>query len=156
MNPTFTVLVVEDDPKTTAAFADLVRRVGEPVLAGTVAEARRALTSEVAWGAFLIDFKLPDGSGLDVLRDARTRYPRVPGCVVSGWFFPEILDTANTVGASYILKNDGKTENIERFLRLATEQLAATPDRLDITVREWSDRFLRKAPVLGEILHAHL
>jgi len=65
-----TVLVVEDDLQVTAALRDLLEREGYAVrVAGSIAEARAALDPSI--DAMLLDWRLPDGEGIDLLKELR-------------------------------------------------------------------------------------
>ena len=71
-----TILVVDDEPQVAASLRDLLEREGYVVrVAGSVAEARRELaggTSERApIDAMLLDWRLPDGEGIDLLKELR-------------------------------------------------------------------------------------
>jgi DNA-binding response OmpR family regulator len=67
------ILIVEDSPLVTDAFTVLFRESGYDVdVAGTVAQAVEvAATSRP--DLILLDISLPDGDGLDVLRQLRKR-----------------------------------------------------------------------------------
>jgi two-component system response regulator RegX3 len=68
-----TVLLVEDEESITAPLSEALAREGfEPVIAGTAAEALE-LASERSPDLILLDLMLPDGSGLDVCRELRSR-----------------------------------------------------------------------------------
>src|SRR3954447_13788008 len=68
---TATLLLLEDDPIVRTFLADNLTADGyELVVAETVAEARRALEIHRPDLA-VIDVNLPDGSGLELLRDVR-------------------------------------------------------------------------------------
>jgi DNA-binding NarL/FixJ family response regulator len=153
MESAFTILVLEDEPKTAARLTEIVRRFGEPAVVNSIAAARAALGNDVVWGAFLLDVKLADGSGIDVLREARKQYPNVAAAFVSGWAFVDIIDAANRLDAYYILKNAEQNDFLERFLRLAKEHALATPDRLEAKAAEWCERFFRRAPALADVLY---
>jgi two-component system response regulator AtoC len=64
-------LVIEDDPNSLSALAELVEQEGFGVTtARTIREARPSVDDNVP-DVVLADLILPDGSGLDVLRDFR-------------------------------------------------------------------------------------
>jgi DNA-binding response OmpR family regulator len=64
------ILVVEDEPEIAASLRSLLERDGYVVdVAGTIAEARRALRKDV--DAMLLDWRLPDGEGIDLLKELR-------------------------------------------------------------------------------------
>jgi diguanylate cyclase (GGDEF)-like protein/PAS domain S-box-containing protein len=67
-----TVLVVEDDTVVSRLVSGELERRGMTVLvAGTVAAAREALRRQGPFQVVLLDVTLPDGTGLEVLRDIR-------------------------------------------------------------------------------------
>ncbi len=68
-----TILVVEDEPQVAASLRDLLEREGYTVkVAGSLAEARAALawTGDTIDG-MLLDWRLPDGEGIDLLKELR-------------------------------------------------------------------------------------
>jgi DNA-binding response OmpR family regulator len=65
-----TVLVVEDEPQVAASLRDLLEREGYTVrVAGSIAEAWRALDASI--DVMLLDWRLPDGEGIDLLKELR-------------------------------------------------------------------------------------
>jgi len=76
-------LVVEDDPASCAALAELLDIYGfAPRTAITLAEARQALHTTTP-DLLVIDHHLPDGDGLDLLREL-TQTPRPAIICISG------------------------------------------------------------------------
>jgi DNA-binding NtrC family response regulator len=68
------ILIVDDDPSIRWALAEALRGWGyEPVEAGTVAAGVATFESEEPQ-AVLLDIDLPDGSGLDALREIKGRH----------------------------------------------------------------------------------
>jgi two-component system response regulator AtoC len=62
-------LVLEDDPDSQSALAELVERAGfSTSVAGTLEEAR-ALVAKEPPDVALVDLQLPDGNGMDLFRD---------------------------------------------------------------------------------------
>ena len=68
-----TILVVEDDPAIATALRELLEREGYVVeTAGTVAAARQRLLPDArGLDAMLLDWRLPDGEGIDLLKELR-------------------------------------------------------------------------------------
>lgn len=66
------ILIVEDEPQVAAALRDLLEREGYGVrIATSIAEARAALDSNDAVDGVLLDWRLPDGEGIDLLKELR-------------------------------------------------------------------------------------
>jgi DNA-binding response OmpR family regulator len=66
------VLIVEDEPQVAASLRELLEREGYVVtVAGSIAEAKRALAGVEALDVMLLDWRLPDGEGIDLLKELR-------------------------------------------------------------------------------------
>jgi DNA-binding NtrC family response regulator len=79
------ILVVDDDP----AVCQTVRRMlsdeqCKVQTSQSVADALRAI-EEKGFDAYVIDFKLPDGSGLDVAEKIRSKWGASPIILISGY-----------------------------------------------------------------------
>lgn len=134
MSRTLRTLVVDDEPGLCAGVARVLRRVtietpdgGEPLTfetdtAATAAEARRAWT---AWNydLFLLDYKLPDGSGLDLLRELRARDPDALAIVITAFASLDVAVTATKNGAFDFLSKPFTPEELESVMRKAVRQL---------------------------------
>lgn len=106
------VLLVEDDAPTRERLRDaLASQPGFEVReAGTLKEARAALDA-AAPGVLLTDLQLPDGHGVDLIREARTRFPHTEIMVISILGDEESVIAAISVGATgYILKDAFPTD----------------------------------------------
>jgi CheY-like chemotaxis protein len=80
------VLLVEDNTDTARYLAEGLRRLGlEVVTAEFVSTARDAVArAEAPFALLLSDIELPDGSGLDLMRDLGGG-GRMPGLAMSGY-----------------------------------------------------------------------
>ena len=100
--PRGSVLIVEDDRAARRAIGAILRRQGYAVSeAGSVAEALQGLACMQPppdW--ILLDLMLPDGSGVDVIRDVRGRGHSSRVCVITGCCV-ELLDQARRAGAEH-------------------------------------------------------
>jgi DNA-binding NarL/FixJ family response regulator len=101
-----TILLVEDDPPTLWRLQDALLKAGFDVAAvATLGEARASLTARVP-RVLLTDLQLPDGHGVDLIREVRQRHPGTEIMVISALGDEETVISAITVGATgYILKD---------------------------------------------------
>jgi len=101
-----TILLVEDDPPTLWRLQDALVKAGFDVAAAaTLGEARASLTARVP-RVLLTDLQLPDGHGLELIRETRQRHPNTEIMVISSLGDEETVVSAITVGATgYILKD---------------------------------------------------
>jgi len=102
------VAVLEDDALLRGRYLELIGAAGDLQLlwaAGNIAEARAALAQSVP-DVLLVDIGLPDGSGIDVIRDVKRRHPVCEMMVVSIFGDEENVVAAIEAGASgYLLKD---------------------------------------------------
>ena len=150
-----TVLLVEDEESITAPLSEALSREGfEPVIAGTAAEALE-LASSRAPDLVLLDLMLPDGSGLDVCRELRSR-SAVPIIMVTARGEEMDRVVGLEVGADdYVVKPFSAREVIAR-IRAVLRRTAAAPATARTEVVELGDLRVdaarRSASLAGEPL----
>jgi DNA-binding NarL/FixJ family response regulator len=105
------ILLVEDDPPTLWRLQDALVKAGFDVAAAaSLGEARSSLATRTP-KVLLTDLQLPDGHGIDLIREVRTRFPNVDIMVISALGDEETVISAITVGATgYILKDAFPTD----------------------------------------------
>jgi len=105
------ILLVEDDPPTNWRLKDALEKAGFEVAAVmTLAEARASLELR-APRVLLTDLQLPDGHGIELIRETRARLPDTEIMVISILGDEESVISAITVGATgYILKDAFPTD----------------------------------------------
>ena len=101
-----TILLVEDDPPTLWRLQDALVKAGFDVAAAsTLSEARASLIAREP-RVLLTDLQLPDGHGVELIREMRQRHPDTEIMVISALGDEETVISAITVGATgYILKD---------------------------------------------------
>lgn len=112
-----TVLIVEDDPPTRKRLEAAVAMV--PALAvsgstGSVREARSALRGDPE--VMLVDLDLPDGNGVDLIREARRLAMRTRSMVITVFADEQHVMGAIKAGAQGYLLKDGPAEYIGRSI----------------------------------------
>lgn len=113
------VLLVEDDGPTREWLAEVLSAGGEPQLAhacGSVREALDWLRSGKPADIVLTDLGLPDGSGLDVIREA-VRQPGREVLVLSIFGDETNVLAAIDAGAGGYLLKDGSLDSIREHLQ---------------------------------------
>ena len=85
MSP-YSILVVDDEEPMRKLCGRILRGMGyEAVFAQTLAEVRDKSGSLARLDLLVTDLKLPDGSGLDVIRAARAKFPAVGVVVITAY-----------------------------------------------------------------------
>jgi two-component system response regulator DevR len=98
--------------------------IGESGLAEEAARRIPALRPDVA----ILDARLPDGSGIDVCREIRSRDPQIAALILTSYDDDEALFSAIMAGAAgYILKQVKGTDFIDTVRRVAAGQSMLDP-----------------------------
>ncbi len=98
--------------------------VGESGLAQDAARRIPALRPDVA----ILDGRLPDGSGVEVCREVRSRDPRIAALILTSYDDDEALFSAIMAGAAgYILKQVRGNDLIDTVRRVAAGQSMLDP-----------------------------
>ena len=98
--------------------------VGESGLAQEAARRIPALRPDVA----VLDGRLPDGSGIDVCREIRSRNPEIAALILTSYDDDEALFSAIMAGAAgYVLKQVRGTDLVETVRRVAAGQSTLDP-----------------------------
>ncbi len=116
------ILVVDDDHYTRLLFERLLRgRPGRLHLAASAAEARRELAAHT-FNLVLMDQRLPDGEGLELLRALRRERPRQIAILITG--HADVRDAVRAVRDGlfdYITKPFQDLEELEATIDKALE-----------------------------------
>ena len=81
----FTILYVEDNDFIRESFAELLTTPERRIVPVADGAAARAALCEQHVDLLMTDIELPDGSGLDVAREALLQNPRLPVILCSGY-----------------------------------------------------------------------
>jgi two-component system response regulator PilR (NtrC family) len=111
MNERQGVLVIDDEPDILELLDLTLTRMGLQVAtAANLAEARRALL-ESSFSFCLTDMRLPDGNGLDLVREISAQFPELPVAVITA---------------------HGKVEDAVQALKIGAFDFVSKPVDLDI------------------------
>lgn len=84
-DPTETVLLVDDDEAMRDTLAELLRMDGiETITAGRVDEARKLVAIHTP-AVVVVDYQLPDGTGIDLAQDVKAHDPEIPVLLLTGY-----------------------------------------------------------------------
>ena len=112
------LLVVDDEPHIGLVLRPYLEELGYRVsFARTLDEARTAMRAKPPTDGLLLDLHLPDGSGLDFLRDLRKqrRTARLPVLVLTAEGEDRVLREARQLGAVLVTKPFSPTKLSQRI-----------------------------------------
>ena len=140
------VFLLDDHEVVRRGLRELLESDGDIEVAGeagTVEEALRRVAA-VRPNVAILDIQLPDGSGVEVCRDIRSRHPEVNCLVLTSFSDDEALFSALMAGASgYLLKQIRGNDLLDAVRRVANGESLLDPgvtkqvlDRLRSGTRE--------------------
>ena len=118
--PTKRILVLDDEPNIGSSLRLILEREGFAVtLARSIAEAKAAANRH---DAMMLDVRLPDGNGIDFLRQLREREPAAPAIMISGHATIAEAVEATRAGAFDFLEKPLSRDKVLLSIKNALEQ----------------------------------
>lgn len=114
------ILVVDDEENIGRSLRLILERDGHEVVTVLTAAASRAVTGEL--DLVLLDVRLPDASGVDLLRERKQRWPSAPVLIISGQATIADAVEATRAGAFDFLEKPLGRDRILVAVRNALEQ----------------------------------
>lgn len=143
-----TVMLVEDDPAFLARFCAIVAAAPELRLLGAVGDlaSARQLLAGTPPDVLLTDLGLPDGSGIDLIRETAARHPATDIMVISVFGDEEHVTASIAAGATgYVLKDSLPDE----FVALIRQLRAGGSPISPLIARKLLRTFRTPAPALA-------
>jgi DNA-binding NtrC family response regulator len=116
------ILVVDDEQTLRAAmFRIFSRRDYHVITTGNIREAESVITSNSELELAIVDVKLPDGDGIDLLSTLRQKYNNIPVIVLTGFASIDVAVKATRLGAFHFMT---KPFNIEELISIVDKALS--------------------------------
>ena len=154
MNKKARILVIDDDPIVQRSCERILEQDYDVQVAGNGQDGLAALAAE-SFHLVLLDLKLPDTNGVDILRQAPDRFPDTPVIIITGYPSIKSAVEAIKIGAfDYIAKPfepdalEAAVEKALRQRRLLTDYRAlqdALQDRYQVT------RLVGESPAMKQV-----
>jgi signal transduction histidine kinase len=141
------VLLIEDDPNDVRlvknAF-DMSQATFELTVTSDLAAGVDAVCTR-SWDVVLADLSLPDGHGLDAVRQLQLSAPDLPIIVLTGLASDETaLDSLNHGAQDYLVKDNVTPEILERAIRYAVQRQNSLAMRRLLDQVQANERVLEK------------
>ncbi len=118
---TVKILIVDDHALVRRGMSHVVRdsfRDADVVEAGTASEALEAMESS-AVDIALVDVRMPDSDGLELLHDIKMRWPDVPVIMLTSFDHAHYVRRALAEGAAGYMLKDATPEDLEQAIKVA-------------------------------------
>ena len=126
-NPRRTILLVDDEPEVLRLFRRILSAEGTQILAAGTGAAALAIARQTGLDLVVLDVKLPDVSGTEVLRRIRRIDTGVPVIMVTGYGSAETVRASMKLGAFDYLTKPFDNQDIRRVARQALASRAGGP-----------------------------
>lgn len=139
----YSVLVVEDNPDLVMGLQDFLQHDGYSVtVAATLARAMELVRAH-RFNAIILDLGLPDGDGLEVLKEAQRLDPSLPVVIVTAHISADRTVGALAEGAFAYLTKPYDREELRHILRRAigVKELAVKAERTEYLLNVSEERF---------------
>jgi DNA-binding NtrC family response regulator len=116
----FTVLIVDDEPDICFLLGNMLKQKSFiPVIANTITDGMKKLR-EYTPSLLFLDIHLPDGSGLDIIRDIKKDFPRLKIIMMSAYDGAKEQSRAIEEGADIFiskpLSRDLITQSVDKVM----------------------------------------
>ncbi|MFH0985916.1 MAG: response regulator [Candidatus Omnitrophota bacterium] len=108
------ILIVDDEAGIVQEIKEFLEEEGYEVHMADSAKAGILLVEEIHPDVILIDVKLPDASGTEVLRFCKEKSPKTKTIMVTGYVDQHLIDEAESIGRDSFLQ---KPFNLEEILK---------------------------------------
>lgn len=141
------VLLVEDQLDASELLERLVRQAyGEAEITVCITVSHALAQMDRGWSLALIDLRLLDGSGIDVLRRFKQAHPNVPAIVTTMYSDDASVFAALQAGADgYLLKTEPPEQLLTSLLSMAQGEVPLSP-----SIARRMMRFFRSAQGLDD------
>ncbi|MCL5270712.1 MAG: sigma-54 dependent transcriptional regulator [bacterium] len=117
-----TILVIDDETNLLRFFEYNVKAMGYDVVTGERGGDFRRLIGEREYATVLLDMMLPDANGMDLLTEARQRYPEMPVILITAYGTIDKAVQAMKLGAFDFLPKPVDVDRLNTIIRNAVEQ----------------------------------
>lgn len=147
--PDLAVLYVDDEPGLLEITQKFLAKHGLQVEVSESGAVALEMMSQNRYDAIISDYQMPQMNGIQLLKEIRTRYPRIPFILFTGRGREEVVIEAIENGADFYLQKGGSP--IPQFAELAHKiRLAVKLRKDEQALRESEERFNQVAADAGE------
>jgi DNA-binding NtrC family response regulator len=140
------ILIVDDDRATSAGMADVIEEWGYEVEVTDTVKTAWAAVSKLVPDVAIVDLKLPDGSGLDLLHRIKENYSDISVVILTGHATVDSAVKALKVGAEDYVTKPVDLPRLQVILKTVEDKQLMKQEILELR------RQLQKMGALGHLV----
>lgn len=140
------VLLVDDNKGQRVTLESILKRAGFEVVSADCGTMALSIADAEDFAAALLDIKMPDITGIDVLRELKGKKPNITVIMMTGYAETNYaIDALNAGASAYILK-PANIDHIKQMLNQAIERqrLIVENQAMAQALREWNSQLEKK------------
>jgi putative nucleotidyltransferase with HDIG domain len=136
------ILLVDDNKGQRLTLESILKSSGFTVTSADCGQAALTAAEQQDFAAALLDIKMPDLTGIDVLKVLKANKPQMTVIMMTGYAETEYAIEALNAGASAYLLKPANIEQIKILLRQAIEHRRLTEENqaMSLALREWASK----------------
>lgn len=140
------ILLVDDNKGQRVTLESILKSAGFQVTSADCGTAALAAAEKEDFAAALLDIKMPDITGIEVLKTLKETKPEIAVIMMTGYSETDYaIDALNHGATAYLLK-PANIEQIKNLLRQAIEHQRLSEENLAMAaaLREWNEKLEEK------------
>jgi response regulator RpfG family c-di-GMP phosphodiesterase len=140
------ILLVDDNKGQRVTLESILKSSGFQVMSADCGNAALSVAKETEFAAALLDIKMPDITGIDVLKVLKNTHPDMTIIMMTGYAETDYaIDALNNGATAYLLK-PANIEQIKNLLKQAIEhqRLLEENKAMASALREWNESLENK------------
>ncbi|HEX2746723.1 MAG TPA: sigma-54 dependent transcriptional regulator [Verrucomicrobiales bacterium] len=151
------IIIIDDEASILEMMGQVCRKMGHQVSLHQTGRSGMAAMETEKPELLIVDLRIPDMNGMQIIQDCRARYPQTEVVMVTGYASVETAVEAMKLGAFDYLTKPFELDDLQRTINRATQKTGgqsnassgAKPEPLQITT---SSNLIGGSPQIKEIL----
>lgn len=143
------LLIVDDDEMVLSLLCDVLSRENRyRISTATVPRKALELLRNEPFDLMITDYRMPEMTGLDLIREAKRLYPDLIAILITGFVWPDVASEATEVGAYDLMLKPLNIDEIRITIRNACERINLVRE-----IRRYQrelNQVMRKGPPVGQ------
>ena len=149
------IIIIDDEASILKLMGQVASRMGHEVSMYLTGKEGMAAMEKEKPQLLIVDLRIPDMNGLQIIQDCRVRYPQTEVVMVTGYGSVETAVEAMKLGAFDYLTKPFELDDLQRIINRAVQKdgaaIAAVPVEASVRISATS-HFIGESPQMKDIL----